>query len=121
MPYTDPPAWAFGDNVSATDMQTYSDNLDFIYDQLGNPAGILQPSILVTTSGGDTIVNQFRWLYHDDNGIIRDPTGVGDDVSIPNPDPNFPYYDLYSISWMFPGKVYEVLEIDSFYEVASPT
>lgn len=121
MPYVSPPTWAFGDTVPASQMQIYSDNLNFLYDQLGQPEGIVQPAILLTTSGSEIITNQFRWLIYDDNGIIRDPDGVGADVALPNPDPAFPYYDLYSIAWMFPGKTYLVIDVDNAYEVADPT
>ena len=120
MAYSVPTRWTHGDIPTAALMQPYSDSLEYIHDRQGDTL-INPPSYGLAGSGTyQYMVHRYRWLAYDDNGVIADPTGVNADVTLSDPG-STDYYDLDTISWMAPGTIYEIQDLDWCMEVEQVT
>lgn len=118
MSYTPSTPVEHGDLVVYTKLNQLKDNIQAIYDAIGadaiNPAacGNAEHSNHSTETEGSTLrmFHTFRWLVFGSAGTISDPTGIGANVSLSDPDvagqPG--YYDLDSIDWLEYGMMYDV-------------
>lgn len=105
-----------GQVVSHTTFQTIKDNIYAIYDMVGtdeiNHAAAYNPEhgvhAAITEGSFLTIFHTFKYLAFGSTGKIVDPSNVGADVSISDPDTGFGVYDLESIDWLTYGMVYRV-------------
>lgn len=116
MSYSAPPRWAKGDRPEAADMNIYSDDLEAIHD-IGGDAMVNLP---IAHDTGDivwTMIHRYRWLAYNDNGTIRDPTAVGEDVELSDPGSGVFFYDLSTIPWLAPGLPYRLINFDWVLEV----
>jgi hypothetical protein len=53
--------------------------------------------------------HRFRWLAYGSTGVIIDPSGVGDDVTLSDPEAGtIGFHDLESIEWLTYGMYYRV-------------
>jgi hypothetical protein len=57
-----------------------------------------------------TLIHKYRWLWFGSVGLIVDPSGIGDDVSISEVagPGNATKYDLDSVPWLVYGAIYRV-------------
>ena len=99
-------------------MQKYSDSLNFLYSARGGYiyAACMNYEYFDGTDLAASemyMVHQHRYLafieFTASAGIeIVDPTGVGLSENVAGNSSNMVVFDLDSISWMVPGKLYEV-------------
>lgn len=109
MAYSTPKVWSHGDTVSHTDMQKYSDCLDYIHNILGDalrnfPAAHARPSI---DHDHHAMVHRYRWLQFQSDGELVDPANSANTISL-NEEAEPTTLDLRTVSWLYPGKVYFV-------------
>jgi hypothetical protein len=91
----------------AADLNDFSTAEDEIYAVLGDVA--LNYAVPAEVSSGEfTLFHKYRWLFFRSVGVIVDPSGVGDDVSISEADSGTSKYDLDSVSWLVYGARYVV-------------
>ena len=96
MAYAVPKQWSHGDQPAATDMQKYSDGLNYLDGMFGATRYFW-------------LVHQACYLVFTSTGRIVDPAGVEDDVSISPGDKTYGSYDLATIQWLVYGKLYRVI------------
>ena len=110
MAYQKPKQWSHGDEVCASELQKYSDSLDYL-------------NTLVSSSGRNyaTPFSRFDdtqqfWLIHTkpfliyaSTGVLSDPSGINEDVSLSNNGEPFNSYDLDTISWLSYGDLYKIV------------
>jgi hypothetical protein len=65
-----------------------------------------------------TFIHTCRYLQYEGNGVISDPSGVGGDVSISDPDntDEVGEYDLDSVEWLGYGMQYRVSGVNWCFE-----
>lgn len=106
-----------GSIASHTTFQSIKDNIYAIYDALGtdqiNEAAAYNPEhgVHATWTEGSflTIFHTFRYLAYGSTGEIVDPSGIGANITVTDPDTGtIGYYDLESVDWMTYGMVYRV-------------
>ena len=107
---------AHGDTVTATHWNNLKAAIDAAYTTLGttaiNPAGEVSAEKIGYEDSAISMFHRFRWLAYTSTGIIRDPSGVGADVTISDGDvPGANFYDLESIEWLTYGMYYTVIGI----------
>lgn len=111
MAYQVPKQWSHGDEVCASELQKYSDSLNYL-------------NSLTATSGRNyaTPFSQFTdtqqfWFIHSrplliyvSTGVLSDPSGLNEDVTLSNEDGQYyNSYDLDTISWLNYGDLYKVV------------
>lgn len=109
MAYSPPPIYHHGDTVEQADLRILTDNLDFIRD--GLEPGIFFPAAHVV-SGMDNdqhyFVHRHRWLWFQSDGDLVDPANPTVNTISLNEDTEPTLFDLSSVAWLFPGKLYYV-------------
>lgn len=119
MTYTPPPRFAHGDEPTAAQLNTLSDNQAYLSGVLGG----IQPA--VPAVGGKTLamVHVWRWLHYwttdETTAQIGDPSGAGEPVSLADSGGAWAVYDLAQVSWLSQGQVYTVTGVDYVAEDAS--
>ena len=118
MAYSAPDQWSHGQTVNAAAMNKYSDSLNFLYDNRGGYiyAACMNYEFYDGTVNVDSemfMVHQHRYLVFQEftasAGIeIVDPAGVGTTESVSGNGTNLVIFDLDSVDWMVPGKLYEL-------------
>lgn len=101
--------FAHGEYPLAADLNEFSDALDEIHDVLGDVAiNMAVPADI--SEAVFTLVHKSRYLFFGSVGIIHDPSGVGEDVSISEgEDGSATKFDLDSgVSWLVYGAIYQV-------------
>jgi hypothetical protein len=114
--------WSHGDIPTAADLNAYSTSLAALYAASdaynSNPALFL----LINESegsgvGGATyldheaffrLIHLRRYLHYKGAGVIQDPAGLADDVTLTEPSAGFGVVDLDSILWLTYGAAYNV-------------
>jgi hypothetical protein len=122
MPYTPPQQWQHGDYPTATAINKYKTGLDAIHDMWGDKDfeySIMHLSQSPPLAGvGEYhsfwLINRYRYLVYRGEMTIHDPDNVFDTVSLTDSD--WIGYDLSSIEWIIPGKLYEVQGAGEAYE-----
>jgi hypothetical protein len=61
-----------------------------------------------------------RWLLYDSTGLLIDPAGVEDAVSLPDPESGIGVKDLDTIDWLAPGMFYRVTGCAAVWERSAP-
>lgn len=97
--------------VSYLTFNQIRDNLYAVYDAVGttavNPGSIFNAehcaNALYTEGSLLTMFHRFKWLAFGSTGRIFDPSGLGDDVTLSDPDTGIGFYDLESINWLAYG------------------
>lgn len=113
MAYSTPDRWAHGDQPNATNMQKYSDSLNAIYALVGDAEYFFPAANLY---GGETdthvIRHTYRWLFFVGDGTLEDPDAAGETITLTDGygDGTENRYDLNSVTWLAPGKLYNVAE-----------
>lgn len=109
MSYSTPTPFAHGDIPTAADMTIYGDDLDVLHTYIGDvliawPAANALPG---EDNDHHYFVHRYRWLYFKGSGTLVDSAGVEDDITLSETsEPTL--YDLNSVDWMYPGKLYSV-------------
>ena len=110
MAYAVPKQWSHGDQPAATDMQKYSDGLNYLDGMFGATRyNRAYPDSLYDDTQDFWLVHQACYLVFTSTGRIVDPAGVEDDVSISPGDKTYGSYDLATIQWLVYGKLYRVI------------
>lgn len=110
MAYQVPKQWSHGDRVGATDMQKYSDGQVAINAALASfNYNFATPYSQYTDTQDFYVIHRKQFLIYVSSGVISDPTGVNDDVTLSNGDGVFNSYDVDTIPWIFYGGVYRVI------------
>lgn len=109
MAYTPPEQWSHGDYPTAAKMNKYKDGLDAIYAAFGtypiNPAVARR----ISPTQGYYFLHSHRWLLYRGAGTIEDSAGVGETINLSEAeDMGWTNFDLDTIDWMRPGKLYQV-------------
>lgn len=109
MAYQVPPQWSHGDEVCAADLQKYSDSIAYLY-SLTPTAGRNYATAfsLMPDTQQFWLVHTQRYLVYISTGVISDPTGANDDVTLSNNE-TFNSYDLDTIPWLNYGALYKVV------------
>jgi hypothetical protein len=111
MAYEIPEIWQHGDYPTAAKLNKYKSGLDAIHAMWGDK-DFEYP--LIHTGGAAVagelhshwFINRYRYLVYNGEGSIHDPGNVFDTVSLE--DASWATYDLTTIEWIIPGKLYEV-------------
>jgi len=104
--------WQHGDYPTAADFNAIKAALDALYAQTGSAEVNAAVCYRRETVQGFYFVHKLTYLIYliqapETDGSIEDPAGVGETVSLPT-GAGFLYYDLSSVEWLFPGKIYQV-------------
>ena len=110
MPYSTPPTWAYLEYPTAAKMNQYKTGLDAIYAQTGTYTLNVCVCKRVGTVEHYYFVHQQRWLLYLFGGRIVDPADVGDPVTLSD-NGSWQSYDLNSVDWIYPGKLYQVQDV----------
>ena len=105
-----------GGIVSNLTFQAIKNNLYAIFDALGTDAvnigaGINPENTVHVGYAEDsclTFFHTFPYLIFGSTGTIIDPSGVGSDVTISDPEKGYGIYNLEGIEWLTYGMVYRV-------------
>lgn len=114
--------FAHGDTLVAAPLTQLADNLEAVYDRMGDIQLFFPVAAAVAGEDNDMayFIHRFRWLWVSGPATIEDPAGVEDDVSIGAGDTEPTRYDLKSVSWLYPGKLYRVTGCSYSLETRSP-
>lgn len=107
-----------GDLVTITILNQIKDNINAAYAALGtdaynwgapvNPEHAYDGELKLEGSLL-SFWHRFRWLAYGSAGVLVDPSGDGDSVSLSDPEAgSLGFYDLESISWLAYGMYYRV-------------
>lgn len=115
MAYSAPPTWVQGQYPTAALMNLYKADLDAINTQM--PANRVQICVCkrMTPVQSYWFVHHWRWLLYFGDGWIEDPTGVGERVTLSVLNA-WTAHDLSSVEWLYPGKLYQVQNVDVCFE-----
>lgn len=109
MSWSTPPRWAHGETVTDEDMQILSDDEDAIYARTG--AALLNFPAANAIAGEDNdlayMVHRYRWFWFKSSGTIVDPADAANTVTLTE-DTEPTLLDLNSVTWMYPGKLYQI-------------
>jgi len=114
MAYSKPDQWSHGDVPDATAMNKYSDSIAAIYavaNAVNMPAQLWSYENYDGTNFADSdyyLVHRYRWLVYRGDGEIVDPAGVGSNVNVSGSGTSILTYDLDEVSWLTPGKLYQL-------------
>lgn len=123
MPYQTPKTWAWGDTISAAELQKYSSNLTHWQTNL--------PVVPPQASGphGTVVLrNAHRWLVYlpdseDDAptlSLLRDSTGeYSTSLETATDDGESKWFDLQSLDWLVVGMTYMITDVHFAKEVAT--
>lgn len=116
MAYEIPEQWAHGDYPTAAKLNKYKAGLDAIHDLWGDIDYEYAAMHLyaATFYHSHWLINRYRYLVYNGTGSIHDPGNVFDTVSLTAA--SWGTYDLTSIEWIIPGKLYEVQGVTEAYE-----
>ena len=111
MPFMPPPTWTQGMYPTAALMNIYKADLDALSAQMGD--NLIQTCVCrrIAPIQSYWIVHRYRWLLYWGDGWIEDPAGVGERVTL-GVEAAWTAYDLQSVEWLYPGKVYQVQNVD---------
>ena len=109
MAYQAPTQWSHGDEVCASKMQKYSDSIAYLY-SLTTTAGrnYATPFSQMADTQQFWFVHTHRYLIYVSTGVISDPSGIGDDVTLSS-DESINSYDLDTIPWLNYGSLYKIV------------
>lgn len=109
MSWSAPKAWAHGDTVAHTDMQTYSDDEDAIHDRMGDVLLNWPSANAIPLEDNDLayMIHRFRYFWFKSNGTMIDPADSANTVTLTE-DEEPTMLDLNSVSWLYPGKLYQI-------------
>ena len=118
MPYSVPATWAYLEYPTAAKMNQYKTGLDSIYAQTGTYKVNVCVCKRISTVEHYYIVHLQRWLLYLGGGRILDPANVNDPVTLSSSG-IWTSYDLSSIDWFYPGKLYQVQDVECCFEDGS--
>jgi hypothetical protein len=109
MSWSTPPTWAHGDTVAHTDMQIYSDDENAIYAKMGSVLLNFPSANAIPGEDNDLayMVHRYRWFWFKSNGTLVDPANSANTVTLTE-DTEPTMLDLNSVSWLYPGKLYQI-------------
>lgn len=109
MSWLTPPTWAHGDTVVHTDMQIYSDDEAAIYAKMGSVLLNFPAANAIPLEDNDLayMVHRYRWFWFKSNGTLVDPANSANTVTLTE-DTEPTLLDLHSVSWLYPGKLYQI-------------
>ena len=113
MAYSTPDQWTHGDIPTAAKMNKYSDSIVFLNDALGGASMAAQLWSYENYDGTNFansdyyLTHRYRWLIFKGSGEIVDPGAVGDTVAV-TATSGIETYDLNEVSWLTPGKLYQL-------------
>lgn len=109
MAYQVPKQWNHGDEVCAADLQKYSDAIAYLYSfSSGAGKNYATPFSRMDDTQQFWFVHSQRYLIYVSTGVISDPGGVGEDVTLSS-DQSINAYDLDTIPWLNYGNLYKVV------------
>lgn len=110
MAYQVPKQWSHGDRVGAADMQKYSDGQDAINAGLAVfPYNFATPYSQYSDTQDFYLIHKKKFLIYISSGVINDPTGVNEDITLSNDNDVFNSYDIDTVPWIFYGGLYRVI------------
>ena len=115
MAYSAPPTWTQGMYPTAALMNIYKADLDAISAQVGSSRVQICVCKRITPIQSYYIVHAQRWLLYFGDGWIEDPAGVGERVTL-GVEAAWTAHDLSSVEWLYPGKLYQVQNVDVCWE-----
>lgn len=123
MAYIVPATWQHGNFPAAPPFNDYKASLDAIYAQTG--AAQINAAVCYrrATVQGFYFVHKLQYLIYliqapETDGSIEDPAGVGATVTLPT-EAGYVYYDLSTVDWLIPGKIYQVQGVTTCIEDAT--
>lgn len=122
MSYAAIPSFAHGDVLIDDPLIQLADNLDVIYANLGDIQKFYPAASAVVGEDNDRayFVHRYRWLWVSGDATIEDPAGIEEDVSVSAGDTEPTRYDLRSVPWLHPGKIYRVTGCSYSLETRNP-
>lgn len=111
MAYQVPEQWSHGEYPTAAKINKYKDGLDATHALLGDAR--IHPAVQLNQAGDVILsyhlIHRHRWLIYRGAGNIDDPANVGEAVALSAADGGgWTSYDLAQVSWLTPGRLYEV-------------
>lgn len=119
MAYQVPPRFSHGQFPTAADLNKLSNAIASLNARLGREHWAADE-----LSGNARIGNVYRWLWYStaagSGAEIVDPAGVNDSVSLADTEGEMAVYDLSSVSWLSPGRVYKIVGAKYAIEDSNP-
>lgn len=110
MAYQVPKQWSHGDEVCASELQKYSDSLNYL-NSITSTAG--RNYATAFSQYDDTqefwLVHSWPFLIYVSTGVLSDPSGLNEDISLSVGDGTFNSYDLDAIPWLNYGDLYKIV------------
>lgn len=111
MPFTEIEKFSHGEYPTATKLNKLIDNQEFLDPSIDDKVyGIKDGSRLV-------FIHKLPYLWYKGSGTITDFADPTNTLSLSDGSPS--RYDLSSISWLLPGKLYITLNFDYCFEFSS--
>lgn len=121
MAYEVPPQWARGNTPTAALMNKYKAAIDAIYALSPYFGGSVATFIGTAPDVFFTFQHSLRYLHYNGGGELTDPDDEDHTISLSDPEGGEPgVYDLSSISWMYGGKYYRVMDVSWAAEDSEP-
>lgn len=108
MAYTSPPTFAHGDYPTAANLNILGDDIVALNAKL---AAYNYPCPTLDSGASAAFVNIYRWLWYQSYGsdaTIVDVAGVEDSYTLPESTGAMAVFDLATVDWLTPGRVYAV-------------
>lgn len=109
MAYQVPNQWSHADRISATALNKYSDSIVAI--NAASVNGGLNFAIPYSTmidAQEYWVVHSKPFLIYASTGVLVDPTGVNDDITLSS-ETTYNSYSVESVPWLFYGDIYKVV------------
>jgi len=111
MAYSTPDRWSHGDQPTDVKMQKYSDSLNAIHAITGDNEVYFAAAHLIPPEDENHFIRHIhRWLFYVGDGTLEDADAANETITLSDAygDGTENRYDLGSVSWLAPGKLYYV-------------
>jgi hypothetical protein len=116
MAYETPPQWIHGNVPTAALMNKYSDALKALKSRFDDTSMFLVAATAIDNSDW-AFAHVHRYLWYKGSGYLTDVADRTQQVSLSDTDDKWERFDLGSVSWLYPGKLYEVTDVDGAIEM----
>lgn len=114
MAYTVPKTWAHGDVPTGAEMNKYKLALEEIKAVLETRQR--RNAAMYVLGGANPrwrFVNVHPYLWYRGGGMLQDPANPDNDTALPDTDGAWKKISLHDNKWIYPGKMYQVLDVES--------
>jgi uncharacterized protein YcfL len=98
-----------GETLVAARLTQLAANLDAAHDRMGDASLNFPAANAIAGEDNDLayMVHRYRWFWFKSSGTIVDPANAANTVTLTE-DTEPTLMDLNSVSWLYPGKLYQI-------------